>query len=398
MQQKKLLILGAGHADTPLINASKRLGYFVITSSNRSDDPGHALGDIAEHEDFSDVDAISGLVQKHEVEHVFAGCNDFAAVTAAAVSEKHGLKGNDTVQNNLAIHHKDKFRQTLEHFGYPSPKTISILRDEVFGEKSMDLKFPVMVKPVDLTGGKGILKVENAEGLEQAIALAFEKTRQDYVVVEEFIEGSHHSVSCIIQGSKVAFSFVADEYFFKNPYLVAGAATSSDQNSAHALDAIRQIDGLASNLKLADGLIHAQYIASEDGVTFLLDVSRRPPGDFFVNLVSRSTKVDYSAMIVGVSLEHPDFQNIYERQAEAARPVVRHCAMPDQNGVFESLELSEAFANALQENNILIEPEEVIDNFENQKPNILIAEFANFSELGQVVRNIQNHVKVRVRN
>ena len=398
MPRKKLLILGAGYADTPLINASKRLGYFVVTSSNRPDDPGHALGDIAEHKDFSDVDAISNLVLKHEVEHVFAGCNDFAAVTAAAVSEKHGLKGNDTIQNNLAIHHKDKFRQTLERFGYPSPKTIKISRSEVRREESMDLKFPVMVKPVDLTGGKGILKVERAEDLEQAIALAFDKTRQNYVVVEEFIEGSHHSVSCIIQRSKAAFSFVADEYFFKNPYLVAGAATSSDQSSTHALEALRQIDGLASNLELADGLIHAQYIASEDGSTFLLDVSRRPPGDYFVNLVSRSAKVDYSAMIVGVSLGHPDFRDINEKQSDAARPVLRHCAMPDQNGVFESLELSDTFENALQENNVLMKPEEVIDNFEHQKPNILIAEFANFSELGQVVGNIQNHVKVRVRN
>ena len=187
--------------------------------------------------------------------------------------------------------------------------------------------------------------------------------------------------------------------FIKNPYLVAGAYACEDQACWHVKDALKQLTQLAIDLELQDGLIHAQYIAGDDNQTYLLDVCRRPPGDFFVDLVSQAKDVDYCKLIIGTSFNCFDSNEASMLHDTCdAKPVVRHCCMPDRNGVFNDLELSDTFLNALIINNVLIEPNHSIDHFEVQKTNIVLGQFCTFNELHETVKCINNHAIVRMKD
>ena len=108
--KKTLLIAGGGHSDIPLIKASKALGFFVVTSGNRPEDLGHRHSDRFYPIDFSNLTAMLELAQTLRIDAICAGCNDFAALTAAYVAEKMGLPGHDSFETTKIIHHKDQYR------------------------------------------------------------------------------------------------------------------------------------------------------------------------------------------------------------------------------------------------------------------------------------------------
>lgn len=391
---KRVVYLGGGHGDVPLISAMLELGYYVISVSLRREDPGHLISNTSEFVDFSDINGVAALIEKYNPDFIFAGCNDFAAIVASILSDKYLLPGHDSKEKSFTIHHKDRFRDCVSKLNLPSPKSIIVGKEQKVSAISADFSFPVMVKPIDLTGGKGVTKLDKPADLESALRNAFAATRQDHIVIEEFVEGSHHSISAILIDQNIEFHFAADEYFFLNPYLVAGACTSEDQSSNHALEALRQIMILAQNLKLKDGLVHAQYIQSPKFGVVLLDVCRRPPGDYFVELVTHATGIDYSEAIVKSIFTLDRLDKEYLKQSSHVKAVIRHCAMARQNGKFTCLKVHPEFKAFVTSNRKIIKIGETLTDYKNQKTNILFAEFENFSQLNDAVNNLDNYIKI----
>ena len=167
MSQKRLLLLGGGHAEIPLIEAAKSLGYFVITTGNARDGLGHPYAHKNVFADFSDKEAMLALAREEKVEAVCSGCNDFALLSTAYVCEKLNLPGHDNYETSLQIHHKDKYRTLANRLGIATPKVCTITREtfaqggEALHAQFEGLTYPLIVKPVDLTGGKGITRVKN---------------------------------------------------------------------------------------------------------------------------------------------------------------------------------------------------------------------------------------------
>ena len=128
---KRLLIAGGSHADIPLIQAAKRLGYHVTTSGNRSQDLGHAHSDAFEPCDYSDPQAVLALAKKIGAEALCACCNDFSALSCAFAAKELGLPGHDDPKTAEIIHHKDQWRAIAHEVGSPSPLAIgcSILEE-----------------------------------------------------------------------------------------------------------------------------------------------------------------------------------------------------------------------------------------------------------------------------
>ena len=98
---KKMLLLGGSHAEIPMIQAAKKMGYYVITSGNQADGLGHPYGDEYIKKDFSDKDAILQLAKEEQIDAICSGCNDFACLTAAYVAEKLGLPGHDSYETAI---------------------------------------------------------------------------------------------------------------------------------------------------------------------------------------------------------------------------------------------------------------------------------------------------------
>ena len=321
---KKLLLLGGSHAEIPLIKAAQEMGWYVITTGNAREGLGHPYADKNVFADFSDKEVMLELARAEGVSAVCSGCNDFALLSTVYVCEKLGLPGHDSFATSLEIHHKDKYRALATRLGIPTPRVITVRNEQEFEAAISALTFPIIVKPVDLTGGKGIHRAANAEEARAAYKDATSRTREDHVVVEEFVVGTNHGFSAMLVKGKVAFAFSDNEQYFVNKYLVSGANTPST-TAVTGLAKLREYsERIASELNLVDGILHIQYIERADGIPVIIEICRRPPGDLYIKFVKYAAGVDYPKFII-MAETGEDISGIADVPTQGFW--LRHCVM-----------------------------------------------------------------------
>lgn len=328
--QQKLLLVGGSHADIPIIHAAKKMGLWVITTGNNPKDLGHCYADEYHPEDYSNPHKIYLLAKKLKIDAICASSNDFSAIACAYTAEKLHLNGHDRLNTALTVHHKDRFRAFAISEGFCVPKTVA------YNEESMDsIDYPLIVKPIDLSGGKGIQKAMKQSELDMAVTQAKALSKNDRVVIEEFIEGSNHGYSTFLKDQKVVFAFMDDEHYFRNPYLVSGASTSLHYTKEIANQLNCVLEKMASKLSLVDGLLHVQFILKENR-PYIIEICRRTPGDLYVKLVEYATGFNMSQAIVQSVLNQSISYTI-----KNISYITRHCVMADKSGTIQSVEYGE---------------------------------------------------------
>lgn len=384
---KKLLLLGGSHAEIPLICAARKMGYYVITTGNQVDGLGHPYGDEYINCDFSEKEAICALAKEQQVDAICSGCNDFAYLSAAYAAEKLGLPGHDPYETAIKIHHKDRYRALAKELGIKTPGACSCKSPEEIKAACETLHFPIIVKPVDLTGGKGMKRCDSKEDALKAYEEAMHITRESRIVAEEFIMGTNHGFSAYIQDKKVAFHFVDNEQYYLNPYLVSGASAPGDVPKSAVDRLVEDCEKLAKGLQLKDGILHIQFVLQEDGIPVIIEVCRRAPGDLYVHLVELLTGVDYPAYIVageaGISMPHPKCNT-------AKGYYVRHCIMANKQGRIKEVSISEKIAPFICEKMLWYRAGEAIEDVLKYKAGIVFLHFPEEKEyrhyLGQLTK------------
>lgn len=397
---KKILLLGGGHAEIPLIQAAHELGWYVITTGNAREGLGHPYADKNVFADFSDKDTMLELAKSEGVQAVCSGCNDFALLSTVYVCEKLGLPGHDSYATSLKIHHKDKYRALATRLGIPTPRALVVRSAADFETAITQLTFPIIVKPVDLTGGKGIHRAANADEAREAYKDACSRTRQDHIVVEEFVQGSNHGFSAMLVKGKVAFAFSDNEQYYINKYMVSGAnspSTSSDKTLAMLREYSERI---AQELHLVDGILHIQYIERADGTPIIIEICRRPPGDLYIKFVKYATGVDYPKFIVQAETGE-DISSIADVPTQGFW--LRHCIMSDcqagDNGCIGTVH-DVVFAPEIQGNIVekflWYKPGEVITDKLTYKAGIVFFKFDTLAEMQDKTARMTELAKILI--
>ena len=381
---KKMLLLGGGHAEIPLIQAAQSLGWYVITTGNAREGLGHPYADKNVFADFSDKDDMLKLAKSEGVQAVCSGCNDFALLSTAYVCEKLGRPGHDSYATSLEIHHKDKYRALATRLGIPTPKAITVHTDNAdeFESAIAQLTFPIIVKPVDLTGGKGIHRAASPEEAREAYKDACIRTRQDHVVVEEFVQGSNHGFSAMLIKGKVAFAFSDNEQYYINKYMVSGA-NSPSSSSNKTLAMLREYsERIAQDLHLVDGILHIQYIERADDTPVIIEICRRPPGDLYIKFVKYATGIDYPKFIVQAETGE-DISGIADVPTQGFW--LRHCIMAGPEIENGSIVRDVTFAPEIQGNIVekflWYKPGEVVTDKLTYKAGIVFFKFDTLAEM-----------------
>lgn len=407
---KKLLLLGGGHAEIPLIQAAQELGYYVITTGNAREGLGHPYANKNVFEDFSDKEKMLALAKSESVDAVCSGCNDFALLSTAYVCEQLGLPGHDSFETSLQIHHKDKYRALATRLGIETPKAISVYNEDGFEDALKNLRFPIIVKPVDLTGGKGILRANNREEALVAFKNATSRTRESHIVVEEFVTGTNHGFSAYLVNQKVAFYFADNEQYYLNKYMVSGANTPSTTSAKGLAQLVTDSEKIAKELNLVDGILHIQYIEREDGTPVIIEICRRPPGDLYIKFVKYATGIDYPKFLMLAETgderrkEICNTQFIEESAAEIRRhnrhehsPYwLRHCIMADREGIVKDVEFSDAIQRNIIEKFMWFKPGEQITDKMYYKAGIVFLRFETLEEMQQKTAEMTKLIKVVV--
>ena len=396
--KKKLLLLGGSHAEIPLIKAAKQLGWYVITTGNNRDGLGHPYADKTVFADFSNKEAMLELARTEGVQAVCSGCNDFALLSTVYVCEKLGIPGHDSYATSLEIHHKDKYRALATRLGIPTPSAKVVHNETEFEQAIATLEFPIIVKPVDLTGGKGIHRAANAIEAREAYKNATSRTREDHIVVEEFVQGTNHGFSAMLVKGKVAFAFADNEQYYINKYLVSGANTPSTTQKASLAKLREYSERIAHELHLVDGILHIQYIEKADGTPFIIEICRRPPGDLYIKFVKYATGIDYPKFIVKAETGM-DISDITDSPTQGFW--LRHCVMSDReadengcSGIVRDVSFAPEIQKNIVEKFLWFKPGETITDKLLYKAGIVFFKFDTLEEMTDKTARMTDLVKI----
>ncbi len=390
---KKLLLVGGGHADIPLIRSAKTLGYYVITSGNRPTDLGHSESDAYIPCDYSDPQAVLELARTLEVDALCACCNDFSALSCAYAAEKLGLPGHDTFETAAIIHHKDAWRDYASRHNYPSPRALGCSSMKEVERAVDELRFPLIIKPVDLTGGKGIARAEAPKDALASAESAFAISKAGRIVVEEFITGSRHGFTAMLRDRRVVFYFADDEHYHLSPYLVSAASTPSSCPLASISRLIEYSEAIASDLRLVDGIFHVQFIQPKVGDPVIIEICRRAPGDLYIELVRHTTGAPYAEWIVRAAsgMGIPHVHHVAERSC-----ITRHCLMAHTPGIFAGFNFDPEVEMNIIDHMIWGRVGEIVHNADTHKFGIVFVQHRDAEHMREQAPNLQTLLSARI--
>ena len=200
----KVLVTGGAVGDLPVIRELKRKGHFVITSGSDIRGIGHAESDAYRPCDYTNVEGLVRLSIDERVDAIIPSAHDLAAIAAARVAKLLNFPGYDSPEISEMIHNKNSLRFSLKECGIPQPN-FKVISSECDLEQSRELQFPVIVKPVDLTGGNGISICEDFDSVRRAFLYARNLSKVQKVIIEEFIVGTYHGFTTMVSKGKVVW-------------------------------------------------------------------------------------------------------------------------------------------------------------------------------------------------
>jgi len=388
--RKKMLIAGGGYADIPLILAGQKIGYRVITSGNRPEELGHRYSNEYRPADFSNPDAILRLARKLDVSAICACCNDFSALSAAYAAEEMGLPGHDSFETAQIIHHKDRYREFALAHGIATPRALGFTSREEALAGIKELPLPLIVKPVDLTGGKGMTTLRRSDDEAAAIDKAFAISRTKRIVVEEFIEGTRHGFSAFLVDGRVAFHFTDNEHYFLNPYMVSAASAPSIVPESAVKMLCADAKKIAGLLKLKTGIFHVQFIM-QDGMPVIIEICRRAPGDLYIRLVELATGENYPKWIVSAEAGL-DCGAI--RQAAPRGCYTRHCIMSATPGRVRDIVFDSSIEKNIVDQFIWAKKGDMVADVMTSKFGIVFLRYQSQTEMLDKTQRLQQLIRV----
>ncbi len=391
---KKILILNGGHSEIPLIEAAKELGFYVITTGNKPDLIGHRYADQYILGDFSDKELMLKIAKENKIDAVCSSANDFGAISAAYVAEKMKLGGHDSYNTALLLHQKDGFKHfaKINQLQSPVSDIYDSYDDAILAESKYT--YPVIVKPVDLTGGKGVSKICTAKEYSSAVAAALKRSRIHKIVIEKFIEGSYHSFSTFLLNKKVISWFCDNEYSFVYPYFVDTSAGPAENMDGVKDTLIKQAETVAEKLNLSNGVFHMQYVMDTTGTPYIIDITRRCSGDLYPEPVEHSTGIPWAKWIV-MSEAGYEAESFTERGTQK-KICGRHCIMAPKEGLVKDVVISDELRGNIYKSLEWWKKGDIVYNHFTDKQGVLFLEYSSREEMTDKVSRIKELVKVIV--
>ena len=186
--KKKLLLLGGTRYLLPVIEAAHKLGIYVITCDYLPDNIAHKYSDEYVNASIIDKECILQIAQERNIDGIMSFATDPGVTTAAFVAEKLGLPSCGSYESVCVLQDKGKFRRFLEENDFLVPHAKSYDDIEKVWSDIEYFNWPIIVKPVDSAGSKGVTRVDSIEKLKESILYALKYSKSEQFIIEDFIE------------------------------------------------------------------------------------------------------------------------------------------------------------------------------------------------------------------
>lgn len=395
---KKLMILGGSRYALPVIDAAHKLGIYVITCDYLPDNIAHKYSDEYCNVSIVEKDAVLETAAKLNIDGIMSFACDPGVITAAYVADKLGLPNVGPYESVCVLQNKSRFRRFLEENGFnvPTAKGYTDIEEAL---KDTDIfHWPVIVKPVDSAGSKGVSRVDDPAGLRENIEYALSFSASKEFIIEDFITQkgfSSDTDSFSVNGELKFVSFNSQRFDrnAKNPYTPAAYSWPSSMTQEHQDYLKNEIQRLLMLLNMKTAVYNIETREGVDGKAYIMEVSPRGGGNRLSECLRYATGVDMITNMVrysvGLSPDEIEQKPYDGHWAE----IILHS---DVEGIFNRLWIADEIAENVVERDLWIEEGDAVGGFEaaNEAIGTLILKFENEERLREVLATPNKYVRV----
>lgn len=287
---KKLLILGASIAQIPFIKQAKSMGIIVAVADYNNKAAAIEYSDEYYECSLTDLPGLRKVVADFQPDGITCAASDVGVESCALLCEENGLPG---MKPDVAhrVKSKEAMIRAFEAAGVAHPQYLAISSPE----EPILMEFPLITKPIDKSGSRGINIAHNKEELQAALEDSFSCSDVNRVIVEEYMQGPEVSVEILIQGGIPYVLQITDKLTTGAPHFIEVGHSQPSQLPQEALESIRRLaEDAVRAVGILDGCGHAEIILTKDGPK-MVEIAGRLGGDFITTvLVPLSTGVNMS--------------------------------------------------------------------------------------------------------
>ena len=302
---RKIMLLGGSEQQVIAVKTARQLGYYTVLCDYLPDNPGQEYADKYYPVSTTDKQAVLEAARREGINGIVTYSSDPAAPTAAYVAEMLGLPG---VPRNTAecFCKKHLFRQFLKNNGFHVPASVEIKSDADAAFAST-MSFPLIVKPTDGSGSKGVSVIYDAGELPNAISFAREFSRNGILIAEEFIERDHPDVieaEIFVVDGEVAVWGLINSIRDRNANPLLPAAYSYPLRvCAERVELVKQeISRLVRASKVRYGAFNMEMIISRENKLYFLDVGPRNGGNMLPEFIGGIMGQDLVAATINAAM------------------------------------------------------------------------------------------------
>ena len=285
LKGKRLLILGGMRFSCEIVNKAKAMGvYTIVADYNKIEDsPGKQIADEAADLSVIDVDAVVAYIKDHDIDGVFVGFNDMLLPYYADICSKTGVPCYGTKEQFETLIAKDQYKALCRQFGVPTIPEYDI--------NDTNIKFPVLVKPVDSSGSRGITICHNRQELETAVETGRKASKKGKVLIERYMDGREVTVFWTFQDGNYYLSGLANRHVKHNQGddvipLPVGYTFPSVYLPKYRKEVEENCKQMFRHLGIKDGMMFMQCKV-EDSTCYVYDLGFRLTGSLEYKILER---------------------------------------------------------------------------------------------------------------
>lgn len=406
--KKTILLLGGSRQQVVAIETAKRLGYRTVLCDYLPDNPGQYHADVFYQESTTDPELMLHIARKEDAQGVLAYASDPAALTQAYVAERLGLPTNPYASvEKLSVKHL--FRQHLHKAGLPCPQSTSLPADATAEEAiaaSEGMRLPVVLKPTDSSGSKGVTVLEERDpkAFAAAIAHAGEFSRNRILVLEEYIRAKFPRViggDIFVAHGRVAFwglmSCLRDESL--GGLVPVGERFPSGLSHEQTARVKEVIQALVDSLHLEFGEMNVEVIVGEDDVPYFLELGARAGGNMIPVQLSDISGIDLVEANVRYAMGDDSLSVEFDDEVDA--PGIANCSYVPHasiDGTYHGLDIAPELAPHVYRNVPYVEEGAHVARFDgaNKALGILFLRFDSVAQMEDMLPCMNQLVRPRI--
>ena len=306
LRGKKLLVIGSGEVDANIVRAAHELGVYVIVADGVQKSPATFAKNIADESwdiNYAHIEELGERCRAAGVDGVLAGYSEFRVSAACRIAAFIGSPFYATLEQIELTRNKRRFKDTCRRYGVRTPRDYCIDRFPGVGMLP-ELRLPVIVKPTDAAGRKGITVCTREEELPAAVELAIQNSVSGTVIVEEYVVGREFVAVYTLQDGRYSLSCFNEKYLneeARSSGLCDLALTPSKHLETYLRDTDPHIKVFLRGIGAQNGVAFFQGIAAEDGCcVFEMGYRLNGGNDYFI--AERENGISYMKMLIAHSL------------------------------------------------------------------------------------------------